>query len=684
MNDYLRWNDALVQHFFRPEMSGRSVHLYVTNELISELGRSFDGNTSEFVAAAKEGPQWVRADGLCQRALQALDHWRERGLSYPPYVGYLALFVLAAGTEGDFAAHAYYPRLRTLLELPEGGMLPSFNRMLELWDDLERWCIRDLSGAMGIFTVRFVGEWIHVGVPLAQTILTDLERRSMPSIFWEAGFDPTSPPPDAELARALRTCGSGRLRARTLDLLRRRDDEEQYRILLDTVTDELAQWDGSLEGEPSDLPLETRAYGTLRLCLRADTVASVVRVTARCRVGKDFPEGRLVFVSPRLPSTVWCDEDVPGWSTPLADTETNLPLDGSNFNWAEDLILTDQSGRWHFKITGRPVRLFVEGRTEGLPGLVEVYQLQPLRQFYLLFRDETWRKLETWVRDECRGFVEYRISKGLPAGWRLASVERAISDKSVRLSLPFLSFSRRPTIRFQGGIRPSRGNTFFAFACPEFSVAGGDGTEEVFCRGLILSPSPETGRYRLPNDSPLDSRISIEVKRAGEVVARQSLYLTSDFAWSRSSTSIEFDRWGQIAGETLPEQIRIAGALARPQPEPGLFTISALMIPGLENRSRAGIFFVGRAPGEIVRWPAEPLPRNWQPVWSISLEKHGTAVYCGGSIDESGPLAGPRGSPASIRAWREILWHRRKRIVPPRRPLLLRLWRDYQHAASRA
>jgi hypothetical protein len=59
--------------------------------------------------------------------------WRKRNLQYPPYVGYLAFYVLAAGLEGDFARHAYCPRLRTLLDEPPAvGQYPSFDRMLEL------------------------------------------------------------------------------------------------------------------------------------------------------------------------------------------------------------------------------------------------------------------------------------------------------------------------------------------------------------------------------------------------------------------------------------------------------------------------------------------------------------------------------------------------------------------------
>jgi hypothetical protein len=171
--NYLNWNDRIASHFFRPEMAGRRVHLFVTEELISELGYPTAG-VEDFIEAAKIGPQWVTRQGICQKALQSMHDWRNRDRAYPPYIGYLSLFVLAAGKEGDFAPNAYYPRLRTLLgEEPKHGQYPSFNQMVSLWDDLERWSNKDKAGELGIYYNSIAGNWFHVGIPIAQTLLTE-------------------------------------------------------------------------------------------------------------------------------------------------------------------------------------------------------------------------------------------------------------------------------------------------------------------------------------------------------------------------------------------------------------------------------------------------------------------------------------------------------------------------------
>ena len=94
--DFLEWNDAIASHFFRPDASGRTVYLYVTQDVIEKIGGT--DSLAGFVDVMKGGPSWATRQGLCQRALQCLDGWRDRSLQYPPYVGYLALFVLAART----------------------------------------------------------------------------------------------------------------------------------------------------------------------------------------------------------------------------------------------------------------------------------------------------------------------------------------------------------------------------------------------------------------------------------------------------------------------------------------------------------------------------------------------------------------------------------------------------------
>jgi len=140
---------------------------------------------------------------LCVKALETQENWLLE-LDYPPYIGYLALFVLAVGIEGDFATHSYYPRLRTLLgEEPTTDLYPSFDRMWKLWEDLEKWSNEDKSGELGIFNSNSVGKRKHIGLPKGQTLLTEEERHALPAIFVAADLDPISHPTEGAIALLL-------------------------------------------------------------------------------------------------------------------------------------------------------------------------------------------------------------------------------------------------------------------------------------------------------------------------------------------------------------------------------------------------------------------------------------------------------------------------------------------------
>ena len=128
---YLPWNDAIASRFFNPEHADEPVYLFVTQEVLAEVGQQLDESPDDFIAAIRSGPPGVTRSGHCQRALQVADGWRDRGFPYPPYIAYLALFVLAAGHEGDFDPRDYYPKLWDLLGEPRSGTPPSFDRMWE-------------------------------------------------------------------------------------------------------------------------------------------------------------------------------------------------------------------------------------------------------------------------------------------------------------------------------------------------------------------------------------------------------------------------------------------------------------------------------------------------------------------------------------------------------------------------
>lgn len=167
---YLQWNDRIASYFFNADNAGKEVYLSVSQKLIEKLG-STDGDFRDFISALKTGPPWVRGNILiCDRALKTWDQWRQRRLPFPPYIGYLSLFVLAVPETADHSPLAYHNPLRRLLGEPAqvNRPYPRFDRMIELWNDLEEWSRQDKEGQLGLFKFSFAGNHIHVGIPREQ------------------------------------------------------------------------------------------------------------------------------------------------------------------------------------------------------------------------------------------------------------------------------------------------------------------------------------------------------------------------------------------------------------------------------------------------------------------------------------------------------------------------------------
>lgn len=451
--DYSSWNDLLAAHFFRPGMAGRRVFLYVTNDVVDQIGRSHGSDHADFVRAVLQGPAWATSTGLCHRAHEAYVNWRQRDLSYPPYIAHLALFVIAAGLGGEFAPHAYYPRLRTLIgETPTIGQYQYFYRMHDLWHDLERWSQEDKAGELGIFRVVLANKWQHVGIPIGQTLLTQEEIEELPRLFSQAGLDPTSPPSEAELANIISSLGANTLRSRTIRLLGTSHSQhsELSEALAEILLDELLNWDGTRSGTGSrskgerrtrDAVLQTPAAapteqskaatthtGSLRLRIQYDRVAARMRVFVHCRSVHPLPDEGLLLHVPTSERRYSCEDLASGWSAALEQGDGE-PLNATDFDWKGGVELSDDDGLWQFRFPGAAVRVFVSGAPYGIPDLVEERRLPTTSQFYVAASAECCALITRWGQSGCTGFRELPVLDGLPPGWRFFFADRVNNDE---------------------------------------------------------------------------------------------------------------------------------------------------------------------------------------------------------------------------------------------------------------
>jgi hypothetical protein len=559
--DYLRWNDQIAVKFFNSGMVGRRVFLNVTAELINEVGNAENVRVPDFIRTVKTGPPWCSGVPLCDRAIEALAGWRRRKLDFPPYICFLALFVLAAGVgeEGEFASQAYYPRLRKLLGEEEAEKpYPHFSDMRLLWADLENWTQRDKDGKLGIFEYPTTGRFVNVGVPISQAILTEQERKLLPAIFADGGIDAGIPPAEPYLVSVLEQFGDGRLRPRTLRILDSLStNRENYDVLVQTVRDEILHWDGSVTRVSEGGSKRTSVHGVLRLCCEdVDLTAGVMDLRLRCHARREFPEDGLTLSGGSRLSRYRCDEYAGGWSTCIEDFDTGEPLDPSTLDIFNGFSLRDVNHGWRFGLLRSGVRVFVSGALEGLSGHIEVQQLPTSSPFLLLAEASAWNLIERWGRSSCDDFRQLSITDGLPSSCRLYSAQRANTDNTVKAVYPNLALPSMEHIRLQGGIRFS-GNTFFGFALPRVVVETSTPTFQVFCNGKALRQL-ECGDYALPSRVQKGGKLEIEVRNGDQVLAGKSIFVASEFPWQGVPIRAWFDFSGKLVkSDFLP---RLAGA----------------------------------------------------------------------------------------------------------------------------
>lgn len=651
--DYLDWNDAIAATFFRPEAAGSRVYLYVTDATIDEIGRSCGANFSDFMEAVKQGPPGASGRLECDKAIKLFENWRDANRPYPPYIGYLALFVLAAWHVGDFSPRAYHPKLRQLLDPSDTSKseYPSFRKTYQLWSDLEVWANKDKQGELGLFHADIVGIDFHVGIPKAQTILSEKERIELPNIFAKANLDRGMALSDDELAAVVTEFGAGILKSTTLKFLK--GSEEARAILLRTICEQYAAWDG----DSSESGTRRNCAGSLILSLvyHPGPERASMRLHARNRQG--LPEDP-VLLRDQTGRQLVCDAGGCEVSMPLFDATTDSEIDASEIDWTEQYMIEDVDSLSYFRMRGAPVRLFVHGGLQGINGMIETNQLLRRKPFFILAHELCHSIIDAWGRSSCRGFEEITVLSGLPRSWRLYSADEAINDNEVRRYFPVLSFSKEPRLQIDG-IRVGKGNSFFDFAPPRITVSGVDSGVEITCDGATLAPicTDDGLVFNLPESVAKDKFVPIELFYNGDRLQRRFVYLASSFDVPDTPDYPKFNRNWVSTNDSLAPSFVNNRLVNLKIPKCPYYLFQMPQQPG------ARFFLVGTEPGQIVKFPKDPLPTDWSPAWIVALKRKGFAVYCEQLRGSEDPGLTETGDRKKQKLWKSLVWHRRRKIV---------------------
>lgn len=276
------WNLRLLKSFFSEASEDREVFLSIDKDVLDDIGQDLGGDAG-FISAVRAGPRGVkRSESLVGRHLylirqrERVEALRSSGQydpqkfcaitragyvdpgqldpSYrwkaaPAHLPYLAMFVRIARVD---APGGFYSNLRETMSLQEQFGSNQLAQLEPAWNDLERWTTGQ-GGKFGLFRLRRLGGYVHIGVPLSQSILKPADIKFMPIVFKRAGIRPDTDFDDRTVATVL---GEARAEAMSRSsfsasfqaALVNASFEAQISSILRAIYQD---WDGSLPGRSS-------------------------------------------------------------------------------------------------------------------------------------------------------------------------------------------------------------------------------------------------------------------------------------------------------------------------------------------------------------------------------------------------------------------------------------------------
>lgn len=663
------WNAILARTFFNQGQAGKRVYLHTTRELLCRLSDKPDG-VQDFIAAIKQGPRQFAHGEMCVKAIRVCSNWRNRNLEHPPYLAYLCFFSLAAAHDGNWPRHAYYPRVHDLLGDSQTGAPTQFRSMSDaLWRDLEVWTHVDKKGEWGIFKFQSALEWVYVGLPIAQTILTEEERAALPELFEKADLEPGAILPEGQLASVLAPIAERRLRRRTIQLLTSSENSDYHSSLLEIIQSELSEWDGSVPAGADEVS-ERRAG--LRLWLKEIDPAGFIASRLVAFLPDSMDPSDMLLESRVLNGRKFeCAEGSGRITDALKDTATNLEFEASELSWQtrSEFLCIHTGTRLIFPAAH--LRIFSNGGV-NMTGFVESKKVPAQGCFFIAAYGPTGAEMDQWGNRCCASWKELHSPSGLPTGWRIFEGADPSSDGNLAGRFPALARPAAPRILFEGGVSSGNGAAYFPFAPPDVVVDWHEKPTKVMCDERTLQTS-DGFRYTLSHDG-LRAVNSIVVEIADKQL-HASLFIRSDgWTWSEGADCPVVNQFGEkLQGDGTTFSARGAAVNAPGAPE---FEADAESV--VEETDCAVL--LGRVPGQIADIRRGDSLPNWSAVWAVSTSrKRVVFAYCGSAIEACRPASNQReGNP---KRWAKVIWVNRRVAEPLKHPRIRELLSAYREVA---
>lgn len=678
---YITWNKLIVDYFFNPDKAGKEVILFLNEEAIKNIGKENGMGMVDFIQAIINGTTKSSKDRVCQEAKELYSNWKDARIGVPPYVGYLAFFVLVAATQyEDVAPNAYYPKFWKLLGGQDTTGTPKgFHEMHELWDDLERWTKEDKNEEFGIFKVRIRGGMRHIGIPLFQSLCSNEELNNLPTMFEAAELDPMDPPNPEVILGIMIGYKEQIFTARTIKMLKETSIESSAfrEALVMMVLDKLEEWDYTSPsiGGDSGTRNEQRFRAGLRICMNIDPASHFARCYLRFQSRKPIPDDGLTLHNTSGDEEYSCSGYINNWSSPLKESETLEDLDGRKLDWEQGGRLHDANGKWTAKLRASGVRVFKEG-VDGLKDWVEVQRIERKNKYTIACSARYVDEITAWGENSVGCFKPMEVDQGLPQAWHLFECSDIQDSCKEIKQLTVSSFTR---VSLREGITSKGRNLYFSFALPNVVIEGGKGDERLIINGQDNGTSSSNGEWHIQEPRSDEKVIRIEVKRGEDSLYRTSIKIESFETMPDLDGTPCRNAIGEITSCQTDEPLARGGFVT------GIDEVEHYkdQLPfHLSNR----ILFIGKVPGQVVEWPKKEINEEWDPEWAIiHVKKKFWEVHFVGNPMSRPMIIGGKNTlydKGAIKLWREATYNRRKTTKKPEILRLKKLWEEYQECGK--
>lgn len=267
-DDYLAWNNALVDALFSSENAGQPVYMDLEDDILHAVAERIGVDAADprgaLVKAVRETLGLEAGVGTFALHEAHLRIWLDRGGSdSPPFVALLAVFSLAAEemrSDRNFHSHNYYGRLSSVLTIPPQGKVKlqrDFQSKSHLfWEALSQW-LRRAGGERGLPTAQAFDRRVHVGLPISQALIRAVDRKPLREMFAEFRLEPGQRISRDDMIRLLEMWVPQAPVTQTLKLLWSAADAKAR--IAEIACVELEAWDGTIP-EASRRAVATRLF----------------------------------------------------------------------------------------------------------------------------------------------------------------------------------------------------------------------------------------------------------------------------------------------------------------------------------------------------------------------------------------------------------------------------------------